>query len=94
MKCWRCLDTRCSWPFDGAMAVQCFQANIDSIDIVVLDVVMPGLSGPEAYSQMAAMRPKFGSGLHHRAYQRSGHSVFDDGAGRVGAPKALRFSES
>jgi len=46
--------------FDGAMAVQCFQANMDTIDIVVLDVVMPGLSGPEAYAQMAAMRPKLG----------------------------------
>ena len=46
--------------FDGAMAVQCFQANLDAIDIVVLDVVMPGLSGPEAYARMAAMRPNLG----------------------------------
>src|ERR1700722_16548315 len=35
--------------FDGTMAVQVFQANSDIIDIAVLDVVMPGLSGPEAY---------------------------------------------
>jgi CheY-like chemotaxis protein len=46
--------------FDGAMAVQRFQENLESIDIVVLDVVMPGLSGPEAYSQMAANRPNLG----------------------------------
>jgi DNA-binding NtrC family response regulator len=46
--------------FDGAMAVQRFQENLESIDIVVLDVVMPGLSGPEAYSQMAANHPNLG----------------------------------
>jgi two-component system, cell cycle sensor histidine kinase and response regulator CckA len=45
---------------DGAMAVQSFQADPDAIDIVVLDVVMPGLSGPEAYSRMAAIRPNLG----------------------------------
>jgi two-component system, cell cycle sensor histidine kinase and response regulator CckA len=45
---------------DGTTAVQCFQANFDNIDIAVLDVVMPGLSGPEAYTQMAAMRPDLG----------------------------------
>ncbi len=42
---------------DGAIAVQTFKTNSDRIDLVVLDVVMPGLSGPEAYSQMTAIRP-------------------------------------
>ncbi|MGH9678930.1 MAG: ATP-binding protein, partial [Candidatus Acidiferrales bacterium] len=41
----------------GPEAVQLFKVNSGQIDIVVLDVVMPGLSGPDAYSQMASIRP-------------------------------------
>lgn len=42
---------------DGIKAVQSFKMNSDRIDVVVLDVVMPGQSGPEAYAQMCAIRP-------------------------------------
>jgi two-component system cell cycle sensor histidine kinase/response regulator CckA len=42
---------------DGFDAVRLFKANSAQIELVVLDVVMPGLSGPETYSQMAAIRP-------------------------------------
>jgi CheY-like chemotaxis protein len=42
---------------NGSMAVELFKANSDHIDLMVMDVVMPSLSGPEAYLQMSALRP-------------------------------------
>jgi DNA-binding response OmpR family regulator len=37
---------------DGAEAVEAFSANRDTIDAVILDVVMPKLPGPKAYEMM------------------------------------------
>ena len=45
---------------NGTEAVQVFEDNSDRIDLAVLDVVMPGLTGPAAYSQMSAIRPGLG----------------------------------
>ncbi|MGB9464393.1 MAG: response regulator [Candidatus Acidiferrum sp.] len=42
---------------NGAEALELFKAKCDQIDLVLLDVVMPGLSGPESYSKMAEIRP-------------------------------------
>jgi len=42
---------------DGDTAVRVFEKAHDSIDLVLLDVVMPRLSGPDAYAKMAAIRP-------------------------------------
>ena len=42
---------------NGMEAVKLFQENTDQIDLVILDVVMPSLSGPDAYSQISAIRP-------------------------------------
>jgi len=42
---------------DGRDAVRMFKANSEEIRLVVLDVVMPFLSGPEAHSHMCAVRP-------------------------------------
>ena len=42
---------------NGQEAVRMFKANSEEIRLVVLDVVMPFLSGPEAHSQMCAIRP-------------------------------------
>ena len=42
---------------DGRESLDLFQANREHIDLVVLDVVMPGLSGPEAYLKMCDQRP-------------------------------------
>ena len=42
---------------DGADALEIFAANARQIDLVVMDVVMPVLSGPEAYLEMSALKP-------------------------------------
>ncbi len=43
---------------DGEEAVRIFQENLDAIDLVFLDMTMPGLSGIEALEQMREIRPK------------------------------------
>jgi two-component system cell cycle sensor histidine kinase/response regulator CckA len=42
---------------NGAEAIEHFKADSGKIDLVILDIVMPLLSGPSAYSQMAAIQP-------------------------------------
>ena len=42
---------------DGGIALELFKANSKQIDLIVMDVVMPSMSGPEAYLEMAALRP-------------------------------------
>jgi signal transduction histidine kinase len=42
---------------NGAEATELFKANSAKIDLVILDIVMPLLSGPAVYSQMAAIQP-------------------------------------
>jgi DNA-binding NtrC family response regulator len=42
---------------DGREALELFKTNSDEIDLVVMDVVMPLLNGPEAYLEMSALRP-------------------------------------
>jgi len=43
---------------NGAEATELFKANFGKIDLVILDIVMPHLSGPAVYSQMAAIQPE------------------------------------
>lgn len=45
---------------NGREAVELFKTHSDRIDLVILDVVMPGLSGPDAYLEMSAIRPNLG----------------------------------
>jgi len=67
---------------DGPEAVRLFQEKAKEIQLAVLDVVMPGLSGPEAYLQMRAIKPDlpviFTTG--HSAELVSLNSTIDDGA--------------
>jgi two-component system cell cycle sensor histidine kinase/response regulator CckA len=42
---------------NGLEAVELFRANREKVVLVVLDVVMPELSGPDAFRQMVAMQP-------------------------------------
>jgi signal transduction histidine kinase len=41
----------------GAEAVRIFEEKNDAIALVLLDVVMPGMTGPEAYARICAVRP-------------------------------------
>jgi two-component system, cell cycle sensor histidine kinase and response regulator CckA len=41
----------------GVEATEVFKANCGQIDLAILDVVMPGQSGPAAYLQMTAFQP-------------------------------------
>src|ERR1700730_6437244 len=42
---------------NGPEAGGLFKTDPDQIDLSILDVVMPGLSGPDAYLEMSAIRP-------------------------------------
>jgi two-component system, cell cycle sensor histidine kinase and response regulator CckA len=42
---------------DGEEAVEKFQANCDRISLVVMDVILPKLSGLESYARMQGIRP-------------------------------------
>jgi two-component system cell cycle sensor histidine kinase/response regulator CckA len=42
---------------DGGKALEIFTGNAEQIDLVLMDVVMPVLSGPEAYLEMSALKP-------------------------------------
>lgn len=43
---------------DGLEAVHLFEQNLASVDLLLLDVVMPSLNGPEAFAQMSRLRPE------------------------------------
>ena len=43
---------------DGQEAVRLAQAQHASISLVVLDVLLPRLSGPSAYARMCALKPR------------------------------------
>jgi signal transduction histidine kinase len=42
---------------NGREAVSLFKFNADRIQLIILDVMMPELDGPQAYEQISAMRP-------------------------------------
>ncbi|OLE97349.1 MAG: hypothetical protein AUG75_09370 [Cyanobacteria bacterium 13_1_20CM_4_61_6] len=42
---------------DGERAVHAFERGVNEIELAFLDVVMPGLNGPEAYLRMAMLKP-------------------------------------
>ena len=42
---------------NGSEAVSLFKSNVDQIELVILDVMMPELDGPHAYDQISALRP-------------------------------------
>jgi two-component system, cell cycle sensor histidine kinase and response regulator CckA len=44
--------------WDGHEAIDIFRKNIDEIDFVVLDVVMPGMNGKEVYDEIRKLRPE------------------------------------
>ena len=42
---------------DGEEAIEIFSTHRDSIALVLLDVIMPRRSGPEAYKAITALKP-------------------------------------
>jgi CheY-like chemotaxis protein len=42
---------------DGAAAVELFRANEPDIDLVLLDVTLPRMSGPEVFAELRRIRP-------------------------------------
>ena len=43
---------------DGLEALRLFERNLTSVDLLLLDVVMPGLNGPEAFARINSLRPE------------------------------------
>ena len=62
---------------DGAEAVALFEEHAERVEIVILDVVMPNATGPEAYESMRRRRPDlpvvFTSG--YRDARADGHTL-------------------
>jgi CheY-like chemotaxis protein len=54
---------------DGEEAIEVYKKNLDEIDIVVLDMVMPNMGGGEAYDRMKEINPDI------RALLSSGFSI-------------------
>lgn len=77
---------------NGVEAVRIFKTNPDHIDLVVLDVVMPGLSGPDIYLQMTSIRPDlrvvFTTGYTSEAASLT--SMIDKGAAFLQKPYSQR----
>jgi CheY-like chemotaxis protein len=42
---------------DGQESVDVFNKHYAQVDLIIMDVVMPILTGPEAYTRMCAVRP-------------------------------------
>src|SRR6266851_1021355 len=77
---------------NGTEAVQIFTKNPGQFDLIILDVVMPKASGPEAFSQIASIRPDlrvlFSTG--YTAEAASLNSVTEQGASVLQKPYSLK----
>jgi two-component system, cell cycle sensor histidine kinase and response regulator CckA len=77
---------------NGAEAVQIFTENPGKFDLLILDVVMPKVSGPEALSQMIAVRSDlrviFSTG--YTAEAASLNSLADQGASFLQKPYSMK----
>jgi two-component system, cell cycle sensor histidine kinase and response regulator CckA len=77
---------------DGTEAVQIFTKNPGQFDLIILDVVMPKVSGPLAFSQMTAVRPDlrvlFSTG--YTAEAASLNSLTEQGASVLQKPYSFK----
>ncbi len=77
---------------NGTEAVQIFTNNPGQFDLIILDVVMPKVSGPAAFSQMTAVRPDlrvlFSTG--YTAEAASLNSLTEQGASILQKPYGLK----
>ncbi len=67
---------------DGEEAVQLFTENASTVDLVLLDVVMPKMHGPVALGQMTAIRPKLPA-IFTTGYASEAESLTTGGQNRV-----------
>ena len=74
---------------DGEQAVTRVRANENAIDLVLLDVVLPKLSGPEVYNRILQRKARSPDHLRHRLQPRSRPAAKGPGKGPSPAPKAL-----
>jgi CheY-like chemotaxis protein len=77
---------------NGSEAIQTFTDNPGQFDLIILDVVMPKVSGPAAFSQMMAVRPDlrvlFSTG--YTAEAASLNSLLEQGASILQKPYSLK----
>ena len=77
---------------NGTEAVQIFTTNPGQFDLIILDVVMPKVSGPAAFSQMMSVRPDlrvvFSTGYTAEAV--SLNSLTEKGASILQKPYSLK----
>jgi PAS domain S-box-containing protein len=76
---------------DGLEAIDIYQSTKDAIDLVILDMMMPNLSGRDAYKRLKEINPAVkvifcsGYGLDHKAMEE----LQNKGAGFIHKPFAL-----
>jgi len=58
----------------GEAALELYQAHADKIDLVILDLIMPGMDGREIYTRLKAMNPEV------RVLLSSGYSIDGEAA--------------
>jgi two-component system cell cycle sensor histidine kinase/response regulator CckA len=77
---------------NGAEAVQIFSKNPGEFDLIILDVVMPKVSGPAAFSLMTALRPdlRIAFSTGYTAEAASLNSMIDQGACILQKPYSLK----
>jgi two-component system, cell cycle sensor histidine kinase and response regulator CckA len=68
---------------DGEEALQLFTQNSTTVDLVMLDVVMPKMHGPAAYAQMIAIKPGVPA-IFTTGYATEADSLACTSQGRVG----------
>ena len=58
--------------YDGQQAIDKFKDNIDSIDIILMDVIMPHIDGIKAYHEISSLKASikiiFMSGFHEDSF--------------------------
>ena len=79
---------------NGQEALATFERFRDEIDLVILDVVMPKLSGPDALRSMRSVRPDLKAlFISGHAPESSRLSEALDGSGRSFLPKPFLLDE-
>lgn len=80
---------------NGDEALELFNSKLDYFDLVITDVIMPGMSGPELIDSMREARPDikviFSSG--YTADSIGHHGVLDEDQNFLGKPYQIEFLE-